>query len=404
VTVVSTVTTLAGATAGFADGSGAAASFSRPTGVPVDAARNVWVVDNVNNRIRKVTAAGMVTTLAGAAAPGAVDDTGAAASFKLPTGGAVDAAGNVYVADQGNNRIRKITAAGVVTTLAGAAAGYVDGTGTAASFSDPRAVAVDKAGNVYVADGINQRIRKVTPAGVVTTLAGSGTFAFTDGTGAAASFANPSDVAVDLAGNVYVADRGNHAIRMVTATGIVSTVAGTGSPSFSSFDNPTGIAVDLAGNVYVADTSNHRIQRVAASGKVTTLAGLGNDTFADGAGATAGFSYPQGVGVDATGNVYVADTGNARIRKVSSIGIGQLVVKWTAPSVTGTSAITGYQASATAMGNPTQTCTTAGPSGAIPTSCTISGLPSGVAFSISVTATNAAGTSAPAASVSANPN
>ena len=187
-----------------------AAPASIPYGVAVDGAGNVYVADHGNDEIRKITPAGVVTTLAGAAGQaGSADGTGSAARFYDPAGVAVDSAGNVYVADAGNDEIRKITPAGVVTTLAGAAgqAGSADGTGSAARFYIPHGVAVDGAGNVYVADTENDEIRKITPAGVVTTLAGAaGSIGSADGPGSAARFFQPYGVAVDSAGNVYVAD------------------------------------------------------------------------------------------------------------------------------------------------------------------------------------------------------
>ena len=208
------VATLAGSTAGFADGTGGAAQFNGPYGVAVDYSGTAYVADGNNHRIRKITSAGVVTTLAGSGARGFSDGTGVAAQFNYPIGVAVDSSGTVYVADAGNNRIRKITPAGVVTTLAGYAAGSADGTGGAAQFKDPRGVAVDPSGTVYVADYGNHRIRKITPAGVVTTLAGS-TAGFADGTGSAARFNVPFGVAVDSSGTVYVADYCNHRIRKI---------------------------------------------------------------------------------------------------------------------------------------------------------------------------------------------
>jgi sugar lactone lactonase YvrE len=270
-----------------------------------------------------VTPKGVVTTLAGLAGGyGSADGTGSAARFYGPGGLALDSAGNVYVADTGNTTIRKVTPAGVVTTLAGLAGspGSADGAGSAARFISPPGVAVDSAGKVYVVAKYQNTIRKVTPAGVVTTLAGL--LEFDDcgvlvGTG-------PSGVAVDRAGNVYVADFYNNTIRKVTPAGVVTTLAGLagsfgsadGTGRFARFYLPSGMAVDSAGNVYVADFLNFTIRKVTPAGAVTTLGGLaGRFGNADGTGSAARFLDPRGVAVDSAGNVYVADTANNTIRK-----------------------------------------------------------------------------------------
>jgi len=321
------VTTLAGSgVAGSANGFGTAAQFNRPNGVARDTWGNVYVAEQDNHRIRKITAAGVVTTLAGGT-QGYADGVGTAAQFEYPSGVAVDSSGNVYVADQGNDRIRKVTPAGVVTTLAGGLMpGYTDGVGTAAQFYRPTGVAVDSSGNVYVADCYNNRIRKVTPAGVVSTLAGktsSGSnFGYVDGIGTGAQFANPIGVAVDSSGNVYVADTMNNRIRKVTPAGVVSTLAGStkgyadGVGTAAQFDLPYGVTVDSSGNIYVADTDNQRIRKVTAEGVVITLAG-GTQGYLDGTGTAAQFDSPTSMVLDSLGNVYVADLGNNRIRKIT---------------------------------------------------------------------------------------
>jgi prepilin-type N-terminal cleavage/methylation domain-containing protein len=214
-----TVSTFAGSgTLGYLDGTGTAAQFYGPTGVALDSTGNVYVADISNQRIRKISPSGVVTTLAGSVTNGFADGTGAAAKFNFPESIAVDSTGNVYVADRGNHRIRKITPSGVVTTLAGSTQGFADGSGAAAQFSILYGIAVDSTGNVYVGDYGNNRIRKISPSGVVTTIAGTGVAGYLDGTGAAAQFNSPAGVAVDSAGNVYVADGSNHRIRKIEIT------------------------------------------------------------------------------------------------------------------------------------------------------------------------------------------
>jgi streptogramin lyase len=320
--------------AGSADGAGAVARFYNPGGVTVDGSGNVYVADTYNNTIRKVTPAGVVTTLAGTAGVGgSADGTGAAARFSTPYGVAVDGSGNVYVADTNNSTIRKITPAGVVSTLAGNAGawGSADGTGAGARFNYPQGVAVDGSGNVYVADSNNYTIRKITPTGVVTTLAGTaGAYGSADGAGAAARFINPFGVAVDGSGTVYVADTGNLTIRKITPAGVVTTLAGSAGASGTAdgtgvaarFYQPFGVAVDGSGNVYVADTSNFTIRKITPAGVVTTFAGAaGSNGSADGTGAAARFWNPRGVAVDGSGNIFVADTNNSIIRKITPAGV-----------------------------------------------------------------------------------
>jgi streptogramin lyase len=275
------VTTFAGMAGiqGAANGVDTAASFYKPFGVATDASGNVYVADAGNNQIRIITPAGLVSTFAGTGAAGAVNgkDT---ATFNSPLGVAVDGSGNVYVADYGNNLIRKITPAGVVSTLAGTGAtGADNGAGNIATFNLPEGVAVDAAGNVYVADNGNDLIRKITPEGVVSALAGSGQAGSANGTGTAASFNSPFGVAVDGAGNVYVADSGNNLIRKISPAGAVTTFAGSGAKGANNatglaatFNTPSGLAVDAAGNVYVADENNNLIRKITAAGIVTTIA------------------------------------------------------------------------------------------------------------------------------------
>jgi sugar lactone lactonase YvrE len=296
------VTTLAGAPPppGNADGAGSAARFNSPAGVAVDSSGDIYVADSGNNAIRMITPTGVVTTLA------------PTASFSGPQGVAVDASGTVYVADTDHNEIREISPSGIVSTLAGSTtAGNADGTGAAASFSAPDGIAVDSAGDVFVADTGNSEIRMITPTGVVTTLAGSGTTGNADGTGAAASFYDPEAVAVDSSGNVYVADTFNSEVREVMPGGVVTTLA-------SSFSYPSGVAVDSVGNVYVADSSHNEISKVTPAGAVTVLAGSTSSGSADGTGSAASFKLPFGIAVvQGSGVLYVGDFGNDEIRQIT---------------------------------------------------------------------------------------
>jgi sugar lactone lactonase YvrE len=328
-TIYGRVTTFAGSgTGGSTNATGTAASFYRPAGVTVDALGNLFVADQVNHMIRKITPTGIVTTLAGSETSGAVDGTGTAASFSSPRGVTVDATGNVYVADTFNNKIRKITPLGVVTTLAGSGtAGSTNAAGTLASFNRPHSVAVDASGNVYVADYTNNKIRKITPGGLVSTLAGSGTAGAANGTGTAASFNLPYGVAVDVSGNVYVADSSNNIIRKINSSGVVTTLAGSGAVgavdatgTTASFALPVGLVVDASGNVYVGDANNDKIRKITQLGVVTTLAGSGTAGAIDAIGTAASFFRPGGVAVDASGNLYVADFFNHKIRKIAVSG------------------------------------------------------------------------------------
>jgi sugar lactone lactonase YvrE len=325
--VVVTVAGLAGSS-GSTDGTGSAARFNSPADLALDSSGNGYVADTDNNTVRLITPAGAVTTLAGQAGVGGSNDGSGTALFNHPAGIAVDNAGNAYVADTNNNTIRKLViASGAVTTLAGQAGvtGSANGTGTAARFNGPSGIAVDATGNLYVADTLNHTIREITPTGVVTTIAGAaGTSGFVDATGSAAQFHGPQGLVLDTSGGLFVADTNNNAIRkLVLASRALTTVVGQtgvagsadGPVSQAQFHFPSGIGIDGAGNLYVADTDNHTIRVITPLGEVTTIAGkAGTSGSADGVGGAALFNHPTGIAVDGTGNLYVADADNDTIR------------------------------------------------------------------------------------------
>ena len=326
------VSTLAGSGhTAFTDGTGAAAAFSSPAAVAVvPTSGAIAVADYGNNAVRLVTGLGVVTTLAGSGVAGLADGRGASASFNGPGGIAFSSLSGVFVvADKLNNAIRTITTAGIVATLAGSGtAAFADGVGVAAGFSHPWGVTViPESGIVVVADSLNHAIRLVTPLGVVTTLAGGGAPAFTDGLGTAASFNFPTGVAMS-GSTVVVADSSNNAIRLVSTLGIVSTLAGGGGAGLidgtgaaAAFSGPWGVVVLLSGVIAVADEGNNVIRLVTPVGAVTTFAGssvAGN--LADGVGTSANFQYPTGLATALDGTaIVVADWGNGAVRLVSGL-------------------------------------------------------------------------------------
>ena len=331
------ISTIAGNGTGWYSGDGGqatAATLNQPFGVAVAAAGNMYIADYNNSVIRKVSTAGIISTIAGNGTAGYSGDGSAATAAQLnnPTGLALDAIGNVYIADWGNSVIRKVNTAGIISTYAGNGTAAYTGDGgqaTAAALADPTGVAVDAAGNVYIADYSNNRIRKVSTAGIISTIAGNGTGAYTGdgGQATAATLNSPYGVAVDAVGNMYIADWGNSVIRKVSAASIINTIAGTGTAAYSgdggqataaTLNNPQGVAFDASGNVYIADRNNSRIRKVSTAGIIGTYAGNGTFGYTgDGGQATAAaLAVPNGVAVDAAGNMYIADMGNNRIRKV----------------------------------------------------------------------------------------
>jgi uncharacterized protein (TIGR03437 family) len=364
------VTTVVGTDWLFPTGSlpALSAPLGSPSAVSVDSAGNLYVADSLNNIIVKVSSAGVLTTVAGNGKDGFSGDGGPATSASLsPRGMALDAAGNLYIADTENNRIRKVTG-GVITTVAGTGASGFSGDGPAASatLSSPAGIAVDAAGNLFIADSFNRRIRKLTPGGAISTVAGTGSPGVSGDGGLAtnATLESPTGVAVDAAGDLFIADiglirkvtpdgkintlvqannaaiatdaagnlylsvNGSNVVRRVTPSGVVTTVAGTGTQGFSGDGGPAinamlsadGLAVDAAGNLYVADADNHRVRKVTSNGTISTVAGNNLYRFSGegGLAVNATLNFPNGLTLDAAGNLYIADTQNDCIRKVSA--------------------------------------------------------------------------------------
>lgn len=305
---------------------GAASTLGLLTGVTRDAAGNLFVCDRDANRIVKITTDGVASVFAGNGSGGAIiNGTGTAAGFYAPYGITIDGTGNLFVGEYANQAIRKITPAAVVTTLAGnGTAGLLNGTGSNATFNQPVGLAVDASGNVFIADYLNNVIRKITPTGVVTTFAGSGAAALTDGTGTSAAFNGPFALVFDPSGNLIVADYLNHAVRKITPAGVVTTIAGNGTAGYvdatgsaARFFRPAGLAVDVAGNIFICDAQNNRIRKISSTGVVTTLAGNNNAGSTDGVATAAQFQYPLGLCADfANSALYIADFGNHSIRKL----------------------------------------------------------------------------------------
>jgi sugar lactone lactonase YvrE len=323
-----------GGVGGFSGDGGPAinAQLSFPKAVVADASGNIYIADYSNNRIRKINTAGTISTIAGTGVAGFSGDGSSAVNAQLsaPIGVAVDALGNVYIADYNNNRIRKVNTSGIISTFAGSGAVGTNGDGGAATAAElyyPSGVAVDPSGSVYITT--KHCVRMVNLAGIISKFAGMDNGAY-GGDGAAAINAYlhfPSGVACDGSGNVFIADRYNNVIRKVNGSGIISTYAGTGLNGFSGDGGnaplaklymPTGVAVDALGNVYIADVGNSRVRKVNSSGVITTFAGSGvTGCSGDGGPATlAEINGPFGIGVDQSNNVIFTEESNHRIREV----------------------------------------------------------------------------------------
>ncbi len=365
--LVQTIAGVAGAK-GSTNGAALSATFNFLNGIAEDTNGNIYLGDMSNDTIRKLTAAGIVSTFAGATGvTGRNNSTiGTSSQFNGPAGVATDAAGNIYVADFYNNEIRKITPAGAVSLLAGSSSGRSgsgNNTGTSARFKGPADLAVDPAGNLYVADQTNNLIRKITPAGVVTTLAGSGAAGSADGTGTKASFNQPGGLGLDPAGNLFVADSYNHTIRKITPAGAVTTVAGspgtTGSAdgltgAAARFNYPGDVQPDAFGNVYVVDSNNHTLREILASGPVITVAGVaGTAGTTDGVGPAALFNGPGSIVLEPGGTLALADTNNNTLRRVTQIAVPQVRIT---PGVLTLTAANNAEFSTTLAGFPAPAC------------------------------------------------
>ena len=333
------ITTVAGnGTAGFSGDNqlATAAQLNNPLNVAVDGSGNLFIVDFSNNRIRKVDGNGTITTVAGTGTAGFNGDNQSATAAQLnqPRGVAVDGSGNLFIADSYNNRIRKVDGNGTITTVAGIGTQGSNGdnqSATAAQLYQPVGVTVDGSGNLFIADSFNSRIRKVNSAGIITTIAGGGNQPVSDGVVATTvQLANPAGVAVDNNGNVFIADTNRHSIRKVDSNGIITTVAGNDTQGFNGDNQPAtaaqlffpeSVVVDGRGNLFIADSGNNRVRKVDGNGIITTVVGTGVGGFNgdNQLATTAQINYPYGIAIDGSGNLFISDINNNRIREVSPV-------------------------------------------------------------------------------------
>ncbi len=332
--IISTVAGNGNAAFGGDNGPAASASLNRPRGVAVDGAGNVFIADSANGRIRKVSAAGIITTIAGNGTVGYSGDGGPATAAMIdPEGLALDAGGNLYFGDSGSGRVRVVKTNGIVSTFAGGGSAAPNNVAaTSAALGRPTGVFVNASGNVYIGDDASNKVYKVS-AGIITTVAGTGVQDFTGdgGPASAATFSNPDWVTADSAGNIYVSDLSNSRLRKISAAdGTINTIAGNGNYRYAGdggpasggvLSDPGGIGRDNAGNIYIAEYSNNRVRKVSAGGIITTFAGNGLFRYTDATPATSGsFTHPESLAVNPQNNVYVVDYFGGAIRKITPSG------------------------------------------------------------------------------------
>lgn len=331
------VSTFAGSDSGFVDGSLTETKFNGSFGICIDKDGNLYIADSGNNCLRKISTEGIVTTFTGIGEVGNIDGDRLTATFNSPTGICTDDNGNFYVADFLNHIIRKIDSEGTVTTFAGSGQpGYADGFAEEAQFNFPRGIAIDASGNLFVGDSWNHRIRKITPDGNVTTYAGGGSDigpnskgSYFDGSSDQARFFTPCGVACDLFGNVYVADALNHRIRKIDSSGNVTTIAGSSDSGWNNggfsdgdyksvlLNTPTELCISFDEEIYFCDTFGNRVRKISPDGNVTTVAGDGTPGFMDGEGTLSKFNYPRGIVLDnAENKIYVIDSKNFKVRLI----------------------------------------------------------------------------------------
>lgn len=329
------ITTVAGGgTSGLGDGGLAInCELNNPIGIAVDAVGNIYIGDRDKNRIRKINTSGIIITIAGTGTAGFSGDGGPATDAELfgPYGLCVDASGNVYFTDNGNDRIRKISTAGIITTTAGGGAGGLgDGGPATDAIVSPGGVVIDASGNLYIADGINHRVRKVSTSGIITTIAGGGSVLGDGGPATAAKMNLPYSIVLDVSGSIFVSEDYGARVRKISTSGIISTVAGTGVSGYSgdgaaatnaALDRPVGLAVDWQGNIYIGQAGSHVVRKVNTSGIISTIAGTGTAGYSGDGGAalSAQLSSPTGLAIGTGGSLLIADFANDRIRSVSNV-------------------------------------------------------------------------------------